>query len=275
MAIKIPEDFDARKQNLDGCEADIRDTLGLHITNWCKFRHAIRVGTDSSALLPISGSVRDEVRDAYLALGKSHYEVVTSLGCAKLCTVGAQVPHTMLMFRQASKSFYFHVGCLIDNLARLIFIINDPRAESHTYKNGYRRGLFMRDWIDWGELRKETKSQNGPHYEGYARFHRSRHLRAIINIRNGFAHAWSPPVRVHRETGVHYWPVAMRTERNFHWPHDKYEHKKMNRSYRKYVPIWQMIGEDFKFVESFQDQVFARLVHDITKFETRNAVRIE
>jgi hypothetical protein len=49
MAVAIPEDFDYLKESLDYNEVIIRDILRLKVENWAKFRHAIGVGTETSA----------------------------------------------------------------------------------------------------------------------------------------------------------------------------------------------------------------------------------
>jgi hypothetical protein len=269
MAISIPLDFDVNLINLDPLESRIRDEFRLEIGNWIKFRHTINIGTNaevlSSPILPIA----NEVKQAYLEIGKSHYEVVTSLGNARLSLDLATQAHPgdHLLFKKSYKDFYFHNGCLLDNLARLIYIVVDPQGATAKYLAAkgrkLRRGHFIRHWIDWGEL---------PLYPGYQRLKKSQQLAEIINIRNVFTHGWMCPIYRNQNNGTLSWPIAIRTRRNFYWPHG--EQASMRKMYRKKMPILDMMQGDLTFIESFQVKVFDKLVRDIEKFERHNNVLI-
>jgi hypothetical protein len=265
MVYKVPLDFNVNSIGLDPSEEFIRDQLKLNVVNWAKFRHTIGVGNQASNLKPVSGTIHPGVEEAYRELAKSHYEVITSLGSAKVSfDLATQTSHVNeLIFKKAYKDFYFHIGCLLDNLARIVYIINDPKSASATYLRGPLKGKIIRHWIDWGRLRA---------YPGYARLKRSKKLMAIINIRNVFTHGWSCPIFVERNSGTLYWPVAIRTKRDFYWPYD--ERSLMQRHYRKKQPILQMIEQDFGFIESFQNKVFGKLAKDVRKFEKSNDVEI-
>ena len=78
MSIAIPEGFDYLKESLNNNEVLIRDVFRLKVENWVKFRHAIGVGTETFHLK--GPNVSNEAKDAYLSLGKCHYEVICSLG---------------------------------------------------------------------------------------------------------------------------------------------------------------------------------------------------
>jgi hypothetical protein len=171
------------------------------------------------------------------------------------------------------------LGCLLDNLARLVFILNDPRAEHGTKQHG----RLIRNWIDWPELARTIRediaqaknSGSIPKYKGYIRFCDSKRLKGILNIRNNFTHNWCPPFMSFPPQTVYCWPLAIRTDRNYQWPHDNREQRLMRKKYRAYIPIMGMITDDLAFIESFQNQVFGRLIRDVSKFEKRNFVRIE
>lgn len=267
MAIPIPVDFDVVAVDLDPLESRIRDEFGLNITNWAKFRHTIHIGTNADVLSSPAPPIANQVKQAYLEMGKSHYEVVTSLGSAWLSLDQATQAHPQnhLLFKKSYKDFYFHCGCLLDNLARLIYIVVDPQSASATFVTGprWKRGLLIRHWIDWGQLNS---------YSGYQRLKKSKHLREIINIRNGFTHGWMCPIYRDRNTGVLSWPIAIRTRRNFYWPHG--EQASMRRIYRKKMPIIDMMQADLAYIESFPSQVFEKLVRDIKLFEQHNNVQI-
>ena len=145
MAIPIPDNFDVNAQLLDANESFIRDQLGLDVGNWARFQYAINVGVNADNLHFRSGAVVESVSEAYRELGKSHYEVISSLGSAKLLLDSAiQVGSNDLLIRTLSKALYFHIGCLLDNLARLIYIINDPNSSNAVYTSGQRRGQLIR-----------------------------------------------------------------------------------------------------------------------------------
>ncbi len=144
--------------------------------------------------------------------------------------------------------FYFHIGRLLDNLARLIFIINDP--SSPTAMKG--KGQLVRHWIDWGTLKD---------YPGYARLKRSRHLRGITNIRNVLAHGWAVPKQIDLSHQRVFWPLAIRTRRDFLWWYD--ERDTLVRTYRKWIPVDEMMRGDFDFIERFQSKVFCKLTQDV------------
>jgi hypothetical protein len=166
-----------------------------------------------------------------------------------------------LLFTKSVKDFYFHVGCLLDNLARLIYIINDPNSATATQR---RRGslVLVRHWIDWGSLGD---------YLRYARLKRSIRLREIINIRNSLTHSWSCPIAFDKK-GIPGWPLAARTKRDHPWPYD--ERETMLRRYRRWLPLLPMMESDFQFAEGFQNTVFGKLVRDVRKFERNYGVEI-
>lgn len=112
-----------------------------------------------------SGPRRAEVEESFLEVGKSHHEVICSLLYMQLCLNDA-VETNRAQFKQNVKQFYFHAGCLLDNLARLIYILCEPNSDAanRTYRvwpptrNG--RALTpttvtvrQRRYIDWGSLR--------------------------------------------------------------------------------------------------------------------------
>ena len=74
------------------------------------------------------------------------------------------------------------------------------------------------------------------------------------------------------KSNVPMWPIALRTKRDFYWLYD--EKKTLMRTYRKWVPILDMVTDDFTFVEKFQNQVFARLTRDVNKFEKAHYLEI-
>jgi hypothetical protein len=260
MARPLPPDFTVQAQQLDPYESYIRDQLALNITNWARFRYVINVGTNSDNLLG-RATVAKEVKESYCELGKSHYEVITSLGNARLAwyKTACHIANQSVLFRMSAKEFYFHTGCLLDNLARLIYIINDPGSATATN----RRGGLMRHWVDWGSLQS---------YAGYARLKRSTRLKGIINIRNTLTHSWSIPF-ASDPAGAPLWPLGIRTRRDHPWPSDS--KSRLAHQYRRWIPVAQMMEADLRFVEPFQDTVFAKLTRGIVRFERAFNVQIQ
>lgn len=210
MPLKIPPSFDVYSEALDIYEKFIRDHLKLKIVNWAKFRYTINIGNSAANLKSLTGTIPPGIEESYRELAKSHYEVVTSLGTARLSLQIATeaIQANPLLFKKSFKDFYFHIGCLLDNLARLIYLVNDPQSADAAYS----RGKLVRHWIDWGRLSA---------YTGYSRLKRSKTLRETINIRNAFTHGWSCPIFQDKNTGVLFWPIAIRTKRDFYWPTTK------------------------------------------------------
>jgi hypothetical protein len=259
MPVQVPPTYDPRKDTeLDPNELFIRDGLKLDIDSWARFRYAIHVGNRASNLSSTSaGPVSPQVAESYRELAKSHYEVITSLGCARLSLDLARNAAPHLMFKKSAKDFYFHLGCLLDNIARLVYIINDAHAASAADKCG----RLKRHRVDWGTL--------GP-YAGYARIKRSPHLKQIVNIRNAFTHGWGCPYLIRGNTL--FWPVAVRNRRDYLWPYD--ESSQMRRTYRAWRPAFDMMTDDLAFVQQLQNRVFKRLTKDARRFERTHHVTI-
>ncbi len=265
MALKIPASFDFRAEQLNPNETAIRDDLGLNVENWVRFRYTIHIGNDASCLYSTTGLIDPNVKQAYIELAKSHYEVVTSLGCTKLSfdEVENSLRVAPLAFKKSVKDFYFHAGCLLDNLARLIYIVNDPSSARETLRRRNRQRL-MRHWVDWGSLRL---------YPGYARLKQSVRLREMVNIRNNLTHSWTTPIALHPDTGTPYWPLAARRKRDLYWPYE--EGKMMRTRYRTWIELIPMMRDDLAFLEKLQNRVFGKLVRDIRKFERNYGVTIQ
>ena len=75
MARIIPADFDVFNELIDVNEQIIRDVLKVKVNNWEKFRYTIYAGK-SSDVLESNSSIDNNIRNAFIELAKSHYEVV-------------------------------------------------------------------------------------------------------------------------------------------------------------------------------------------------------
>ena len=271
MAIKIPKDYNFKSIGLDPLEKKVRDTLKVNVENWAKFRHTITASVSSKSLHSTS-PIPSEVKSSYIELSKSHYEVVTMMGATKLSMtdVVRSINKNRLVFKKSFKEFYMHAGSVIDNLARLIYIINIPDAP--TKIGNY--GGFTRHQIGYGNLDK-LYTYSSTHLHGYYKFIKSKKINEIKTVRNNFTHSWPPAIFPDKNTGQLSWPTAMRKREQYYlWPHDADEIKKMKKQYRKKVLIVKMIKSDWKALEEFQNAVFKRLTKDVIKFETNHNLTI-
>ncbi len=109
MAVTLPADFDFLSVPLDRCENIVRDTLKFDVSAWARFRATISIGNDSPNLRAVSGTVAVETQEAYRVLGRSHYEVVVSLGCAGVSLLNGREYQTHALLFQGppfgAKSF--------------------------------------------------------------------------------------------------------------------------------------------------------------------------
>lgn len=263
MAIPIPNNFDYKLIALDPIETEIRDSLDINIENWAKFRHVIAAGTDSKSLRS-NLNISSDIKNSYLELGKSHYEVVTSLGIAKLSLNSLlRSPANTLQFKKDLKEFYFHAGSILDNLARLIYIINIPNAPTATDQ--------------WGKIRhslyfSKLKKQNQIHLKGYKLVINNAQVKEIMNIRNSLAHSW-PPITYHQtSTGKKFFDYKMVRKKEYYlWPHDVDEIKKLKKiKRRKKIEVSVMVQKDWRTIESLQSKIFKYLYRDIRKFEANH-----
>lgn len=268
MAIKIPNNFNYKSVGLDPLEIIVRDKLNVNVENWVKFRHTITPSVNSNTLRS-NQTISEQVNSSYLELSKSHYEVVTMLGVTKMCLNDLNlIGRYNLEFKKTFKEFYMHSGSVLDNLARLIYIVNIPNAP-------YERGRFglMRHSIGYGGLKK-IQLHNQLDLKGYNRIIKNRAINEIKTIRNNLTHSW-PPAIFFDKIGNCYWPIAMRKKEQYYlWPHDPTERRKMNREYRKKVLIIKMINKDWIELERFQNYVFKKLIKDISKFEKNHNLKI-
>jgi hypothetical protein len=252
MAIPIPPDFDYHKEELDINERITRDVFGLHVENWAKFRYAIAVGNDSSHL---KGSLVPDVKDAYRELGKCHHEVVSSLGYCNYAQLEMTFGNTFV-FQKAVKDFYFHGGSLLDNLSRLIYIINIRDAASAKT----RKGEYVRHAMDRGRLLNDHSSDITaylPHIDGNL-------IEEFVSTRNVIAHYWKIPIKDEQ------WPRDQLRQKAFAWPYDESQYH----SYSGWQPIRFIIHEHFQELIKSQDMSFGQLLKDLTRFEANNGVTI-
>lgn len=270
MSIKIPVDFNFREIWLDPLELIVRDNLKVDIENWAKFRHTINLAVNSDSLksnFPIS----PEVKSTYLELGKSHYEVITMLGATKisLITLDDSFGKNPLIFKKSFKEFYMHAGSVLDNLARLIYIVNILDSVSEPGRYGLKRHE-----IGYGSLEKIFK-KHPTELNDYSYLINNKKMNEIKTIRNNLTHSWPPAIFIEQKTGEYFLPIAMRKREQYYlWPHDPDEKKKTEIEFNEIVPLIEMLNDDWENLEQFQNEVFINLTRDIIKFEKNHDLKI-
>ena len=131
------------------------------------------MGTDSNRL--IGPEISSDAKDAYLTLGKCHYEVVCSLEYTAKALYDIHTENPFVSGK-AIKDFYFHSGALLDILSRIIFVINVPNCHSDKDKKGqYRRNL-----MDRGKLLQDYET----YVSDYLPFLASSVIQELVSIRN-------------------------------------------------------------------------------------------
>ncbi len=267
MARIIPADFDVFNELIDVNEQIIRDVLKVKVNNWAKFRYSIYAG-NSSDVLESNSSIDNNIRNAFIELAKSHYEVVNSLGYAKLSlnyieNVDKSKSDYLFLSFKWLKEFYIHVGSIFDNLARLIYILNSPDSATATKGNSLR---LVRHWTDWNEIKQKKIF---PHYNS---FFNNQTLEEILLIRNNYVHNWRAPFIINSNTLEIFLPVEIRNDRNYPWPYE--EINELNNKYKNFKSLFDFLNEDFSFVEDCQDKIFDLLIADLITFENNYNIKI-
>lgn len=258
MTRPIPPDFDYRKEHLDINERAVRDVFRLDVDNWARFRYAINVGNDSSNLQGVS--ISDDVKAAYRELGKCHYEVVSSLGYCRYSLTPIPFGNSFVIHK-AIKDFYFHGGALLDNLSRLIYIINIPYAASaNTKKNG--TGDYVRHAIDRGKLLKDHSAA----ISTYTPYINSNLIDEFSSTRNTIAHYWTIPFRGDNLE----WPRDQLKDKALAWHYDE----SRSHTYSGWQSCAVIIEAHFQELLRVQGAIFGLLLNDIGKFELNNGVTI-
>jgi len=221
----------------------------------------------------------EDVEEAYLEIGKSHHEVICSLSYMATSWESA-AEADRAKFKQNVKEFYFHAGCFLDNLARIIYILCDPNSHTANHKNNLRRfpptrggrstvaittTVRQRRFVDWGNIQKKWNDTNFSQYKYWLI---EGHLDDIINVRNCLTHSWQPPM-IPDSKGILEWPFAVRSKRDFLWPFDATEIPKLKTQYKKWVSIRKMMKTDLDYLERMQSQVFQRCRKSFPVFEAR------
>lgn len=268
MGRRVPRSYNFALEVLDPVEHHARNALTLNLRPWQRFRYAINSGTDTTKMRWSHGAHPNaDVQAAYLDLGKSTHEVISSLAFLRM-SLDEALTATAIDFERRVKEFYFHGECLLDNMAKVIFIVAHPSSPT---KDRGKTKIRLRHWMGWRGLVPEESNLASRSYRFWLT---SPRIDQIITIRNSLAHSWQPPFRVNTGTHQVFWPQGIRTRRDFPWPHDPTEIPRLNRMFRKWVPVVDMMRDDLQFLERMQSSVFHSLKTDFVGFETRNHFQV-
>lgn len=268
MPRTIPTDWNPDTEELDVREKYIKATngLGLNILEWQKFRYVIVSGTTASKINWKGNPVKADVEEAYLDMGKSHFEAICAFGSTKVSLNSMSYDGNALEFKKNVSDFYFHALRLLDNIARIIYISKHPESSSQT---GSDNTTPLRRTYSWGTLRGSSDSR---HFREFRTLIKDEGLEEIRRIRNALAHSWQPPVNQYSNPNRIDWPLAIRKETDFYWPHDEYERTKLEAEYTEWKPIVEMMTEDFERLKHLQNAAFQLLQTAVGKFEERHNI---
>lgn len=265
------DDFDFHRVDLDSNETYARDFLKLDIESWAKFRHVVAIGNDSPNLKSTTGNpVPEEVKDSYRDFGKSHYQVVVNLTSGYACIQTAKQVEFAInthgqfnLFQRSLVEAYFHFGCALDGIARLIYILSDQDSTS-AYNERWKAP--QRKCIGSGQLGSKQWYCLKNLVEQYR-------VLEIRDIRNAVTHTWPVTsqrfvMRDNREKI--FWPEEIRKLKYIAWPYDEPESKE----YTYKVPAVDMALEHFHNLEAFLSEVFESLTDRVPDWERNNNVEI-
>ncbi|MFA6557680.1 MAG: hypothetical protein WCT03_14785 [Candidatus Obscuribacterales bacterium] len=237
---------------------------------WQKFRYVVNSAANTSIMKwKATASPSNDVQEALLEIGKSHHEAISSLVFLRMCLDDTNEVDALSLKRNV-KQFYFHAGCLLDNLSRLIFIICDPDSPTKDHrsaKTATGKKIRVRRFIDWGSLKSYDRSQ--PHYSAYSKDIRSKTTTEIVNVRNSLTHSWQPIFNDQKIEGRVAWPKAVRYKRDFYWGLDITEAKYVRKEYKGWLAVKDMMSKDFAYLEKLQARTFKQLSSDVLTFESR------
>lgn len=263
----IPVPFDVSSLHLDGNESYIRDHLGVEITGWASFRHAIAIGTDSSVLSSAgAGEIPDNIKAMYCEFGPNHYHAICCLGDSKRVMLAANLRTSAapLVVHHAVMSFYQSLGSVLDSLARIIYSL--VVVDAATAMNGART-RFRRNTTDWGRVAQF------PDLGGFAPICNDPEVENVRNVRNALTHGWMTIARGGPE-GLLLWPDAIETEREIPWPHDASSRALFYQRYTTWTPITQFLQRHYRVIEQTTNAVFLEAVNHIPNFEERHQIQI-
>jgi hypothetical protein len=271
--MRDPTNYDYRHDVLDPEELYARDAARLDVEYWAKFRFAIGIGHYNEQTKPIKGEgLNETVIDSYRELGKAHYQAITNLAEAHLSLTLARFtfpPSNLLnhtMFDKSVADFYYHLGAVLDALARLIYNLCAPDAATHTEKFEGEKVLLRRR-INFYILRAESRGvlKGKPAEWGFADFTGHPIVSEIVNIRDVLTHVYKIPSRDWK------WPEEAKRQQWLAWPHGEEEFHDYD---FKDLIVEVMRKHLDAFIEIFND-IFGRLIERIPTWEANNRVVIE
>jgi len=267
--IQIPADFDIASQHLDSNEVHARDSLGLNMEGWARFRYAVAVGTHSSSVHSTNGSpVSTEVKSMYCDIGRNHYDYICSLAAAKeIYTTGnysGSAPP--LHHHRLCTGFYNQLGSALDALSRLVYIITVPDAPTATNSQGRLR-RHLTDWTKCGGLGVQVLN-------GFAPIMTSGTVDAMRNVRNQLTHGWMPIARIGQSHELE-WPQEVTSHRDLPWPHDPEERITLSRTITAWIGWSELFEQHYSDVEATGELILQECVAQLPRFESTHRINIQ
>lgn len=257
---KIPSDFNYKYVKLDIFASYVRDILALPVNNWVKFNYRIRDADDLS-VLSSKKIISEDVKQTFLELGRWHKEILLSLGYAKIASLETNQNIQADRFKcvKTTSEFYFHIGTVLDNLARIAFLINHADAPSKRNMHG----KLLRHLIDFSLFRKEYT------VSGYRKAFNQKNLKEIEVMKNNFQQREPSPLIFTEKGQSLLFPSALRSATK-PWSVELYKPR-----FRKYLPLGEMLTTDFNTVFTVQEELYQKFIQDISKFENKNSLVIK
>ncbi len=248
----LPNDFNYKKEILDSYETYVRDILAMPIEQWVKFNYRVH-SADKVSVLFAQKIIPEELQQTFLEIGRRHKEVLLSLGYAKISLLETQQNIQADRFKctKSAKEFYFHLGTILDSLARITFLIN--YADAPTKRN--LQGKLIRHFIDFSIFR------NDYNLTGYRKLFNQKTIKEIEVLKNNFQQNEPSPFIFADKGKELLFPVSLRNASK-PWSVELY-----NARFRKYVSLSKMLEEDFNVIQNFQSALYEKLFQEVDKFE--------
>lgn len=286
-----PRKEDKSHTTLDALEQFVRDDLSVDLSGWVRFRHRINLGSHSGHLyFPNKQLSTKGKKEAYLDIGKSLTEIVSCLGMARITqsqlsqllansSSEKAFLESFLEFLRQAKLFYFLVGCITDNLARVVYTLR--------HKDSHKRGKekTKRRKIGFGAgangLKKaidDEQKKLASHkivladciYANY-KFMYGHNVIKVLNVRHFLTHVWCPFTVIDQR---HFcWPTQIWSDRVYAWPHDQLEAKPFGKlTFARAAPRFE---KDFAIIEKLVNTTLKQLTKDVPDFEQNYCVIIQ
>lgn len=268
---------------LDFVEDFVGEDLDVDLSGWVRFRHRINTGSHSSHLkFATKRKATKGKKEAYLDVGKGLYEIISSLGMAQqtlneLASLQANsssqkaLADSFLEFLRHAKLFYFLMGCVTDNLARIVYTLRHKKSHQRGKEQKKRRKIGFGSGANG--LKKIIEDEEKKLAAGRIvradciftnyRFMYGNNVNKVLNVRHFLTHVWCPFTKIDQRE--FYWPTQIWSERVYAWPHDQLEAPAFNKlTFEKAVPRME---KDFVVIQKLVNKTLKQLTKDVSDFE--------